>query len=431
MKKFFKYSLASICIVLIAFGIYIYTSGYRIEVQQKGINSDVFLKGFENAIELETDENGNYVVCYEKEIVKINSDNKTEKIYTNNSLEIEDVLYMKENLLILSKGDLLKFDLSNGHVERILKDIPYGGENIKRKLLEKDGKLLLSIGTYTNTGIAEEGDIFTKSFWDKSPINLTLNGENYGNDKTGAFREYGKESKENEEVKAALLGNGAVYEVDINSKKSVLYSSGIKNITSWDLNSKNEIVCAVEGLEAEGVRRALRDSDYIYKINKGSWYGWPDYSGGDKISSAKFSDSKEIAPLIKYPPEKNVKGPYYEHNKLKSISELAIDKKGILLEKDTIVFFDNLEKKLYSIDNNKVVKEILSFDKNSKIEKIIFLDTKCLLLDSNSGYIYSIQKDKMAFINEIPKSIIVIIITLGLVIMLILVNKALKRKNIK
>ena len=37
----------------------------------------------------------------------------------------------------------------------------------------------------------------------------------------------------------------------------------------------------------------------------------------------------------------------------------------------------------------------------------------------------------MAFINEIPKSIIVIIITLGLVIMLILVNKALKRKNIK
>ena len=200
MKKFFKYSLASICIVLIAFGIYIYTSGYRIEVQQKGINSDVFLKGFENAIELETDENGNYFVCYEKEIVKINSDNKTEKIYTNNSLEIEDVLYMKENLLILSKGDLLKFDLSNGHVERILKDIPYGGENIKRKLLEKDGKLLLSIGTYTNTGIAEEGDIFTKSFWDKSPINLTLNGENYGNDKTGAFREYGKESKENEEV---------------------------------------------------------------------------------------------------------------------------------------------------------------------------------------------------------------------------------------
>ena len=67
-----------------------------------------------------------------------------------------------------------------------------------------------------------------------------------------------KRAKKMKRFKAALLGNGAVYEVDINSKKSVLYSSGIKNITSWDLNSKNEVVCAVEGLEAEGVRGASK-----------------------------------------------------------------------------------------------------------------------------------------------------------------------------
>ncbi len=33
-------------------------------------------------------------------------------------------------------------------------------------------------------------------------------------------------------------------------------------------------------MEDEGYRPLSGDSDYIYKIEgKGTWYGWPDYSG--------------------------------------------------------------------------------------------------------------------------------------------------------
>lgn len=429
MKKFLKYSLASIFIVAFALGIYIYTSGYRIEVQEKGIKSDIFLKGFENAVALESDGKGNYFICYENEIIKINKENMTEKIYTNNGLEIEDAVYLENNLFLLSKGDLLRVNLNDGSIDRIIKDIPFGNERIKRKLLINKDKMYLSIGSFTNTGIMEKSDQFTKELWDKSPVDLELTGENFGDGNTGAFKKYGEKSTADEKVKGESLGNSAVYEIDIEKKEGLLYASGIKNILAWDINSSGEIVGAIEGLEPDGTRGALRDTDHIYKITKGTWYGWPDYSGGDKISSPKFSDSEAIKQIIKKPLEEVVKGPDYEHNNLSSLDCLAIDRKGVILEEDTILFFDNKENKVFSLDNKKKVTEFLKLDKNSEIKDIVFLDTECLLLDSQSGYIYRLEKDRLNFIGNIPKSIIIILVVTGLAILLISVKKILNKKD--
>ncbi|MGL5649948.1 MAG: hypothetical protein ACRDDY_19115 [Clostridium sp.] len=430
MKKFLKYSIASVLIVVLALGIYIYTSGYGIQVKEKDVKSDIFLKGFENAIQIEGDEEGNYFVCYTNEIVKINSDNQTEKIYTNTNLEIEDAIYHEGNILIISKGDLFKINVKSGNLENVLKKIPYGGDRIKRKIIIKDDKILLSIGAFTNTGIAEKGDSFTKELWDKTPVEIELTGENYGEGKTGAFKKYGESSKEGEKLKEEMLGNGAIYEVKLDGKEPVIYASGIKNILSWDINSKGEIVGAIEGLEADGERGALRDTDHIYMINEGTWYGWPDYSGGDKISSPKFSKEGEgIKEVIKNPLEEVVKGPYYEHNNLKSIKALAVDRKGVLLEEDTIIFFDDVEKKIYSLDDKKIVKEFLKLDSKSSISDILMLDTECLLLDGESGYIYKLQKEGNNFILNMPKSIMVIVIGIALIVLFILVKKIMKNKK--
>ena len=38
------------------------------------------------------------------------------------------------------------------------------------------------------------------------------------------------------------------------------------------------------------VRGIKNDRDYIYEINGDRWYGWPDYSGGDPITSPRFTD---------------------------------------------------------------------------------------------------------------------------------------------
>lgn len=432
MKKFLKYSLASILIVIFAFGIYIYTSGYRIEVQEKGIKSDIFLKGFENAIALENDNDGNYFVCYENEIVKINKDNMTEKIYTNNNLQIEDAIFFEDSLILLSKGDLLKINVKDGNIDRILKEIPFGGERIKRKLLAKDDKILLAVGSFTNTGISEKGDEFTKELWDKSSVDLEVTGENFGEGNTGVFKKYGEKNTEGEKIKGENIGNSAIYEIDLEKKEAKLFASGIKNILSWDLNSKDEIIGTIEGLEPEGPRGALRDTDHIYKITKGTWYGWPDYSGGDKINSSKFSDGENIKLAIKKPLEEVVAGPYYEHKNLSSISEMAIDKDGSVLEEDTILFFDSKEKKIFSINDKKIVEEFLTLDKKSDIKDILFLDTECLLLDSESGYIYRLEKARLSFIGNIPKSIVIILVITFLVILLIVAKKVLDRsRNIK
>ncbi|MGL4850832.1 MAG: hypothetical protein ACRC28_18255 [Clostridium sp.] len=430
MKKFIKYSIASVLIVVLALGIYVYTSGYGIQVKEKDVKSDIFLKGFENAIQIEGDGEGNYFVCYTNEIVKINNDNQTEKIYTNTNLEIEDAIYYDKSLLVISKGDLLKINIENGGIERILKDIPYGGDRIKRKLIVKDEKILLSIGTFTNTGIAEKGDSFTKELWDKTPIDIELTGENYGEGKTGPFKKYGEQSKKDEKLKGENLGNGAIYEVKLDGTEPVIYSSGIKNILGWDINSKGEIVGAIEGLEAEGTRGVLRDTDHIYKISEGTWYGWPDYSGGDKISSPKFSkDGEKINKVIKNPLEEVVKGPYYEHKNLKGIKAFAVDKGGVLLEEDTVIFFDDIDKKVYTLDGKKIVKEFLKLDSKSSITDILMQETECLLLDGESGFIYRLTREKGNFILNVPKSIMIIVAGIGLVVLFIFVKKMMNKNN--
>ncbi|MGL4875038.1 MAG: hypothetical protein ACRC30_10365 [Clostridium sp.] len=430
MKKFIKYSITSVLIVILALGIYLYTSGYGIQVKEKDVKSDIFLKGFENAIQIESDEEGNYFVCYTNEIVKINGDNQTEKIYTNTNLDIEDAIYYDESLLVISKGDLLKISIKNGGMERILKDIPYGGDRIKRRLLVKDEKILLSIGTFTNAGIAEKGDSFTKELWDKTPVDIELTGENYGEGKTGAFKKYGVASKKGEKLKGENLGNGAIYEVKLDGTEPVIYASGIKNVLGWDINSKGEILGVIEGLEAEGVRGALRDTDHIYKITEGTWYGWPDYSGGDKISSPKFSKEGEtINKVIKNPLEEVVKGPYYEYKNLKGIKAFSVDEEGILLQEDTILFFDDIDKKVYTLDEKKIVKEFLKLDSKSSINDILMLETECLLLDGESGYIYRLTKEKDGFIFNMPKSIMIIVIGIGLAVLFIFVKKVMKKER--
>ena len=82
-----------------------------------------------------------------------------------------------------------------------------------------------------------------------------------------------------------------------------------------------------------------RDFDYLYKIDKGKWYGWPDFSGGDPISSPRFKGQNVVLPLIKNPPNKIVSAPIYQYSDVGIIKYLAIDKEGRILDKNTKVLF--------------------------------------------------------------------------------------------
>lgn len=415
MKKFLKFSIFSILVVSMSLVIYKYSNRYDIEIEKDGIKSDLLIKGLEGASSICSGDGDELFVAFKNEIININSNNQINKVYKDVNLDIEDIMYKDGSLYVISKDKLLLFNDNNSNGKVILDNIPFEGENLDRKLLDNKESILISIGASTNSGIAERGKPY-----DTYPIDLILNGNNFGSGETGGFKPYGDSSREDEKIEGKKIANASIISVDRNTHKVSLFSSGIRNVKGYDLNSKGEVIAEIGGMTSSGTRGVIRDFDYIYKITKGIWYGWPDFSGGDPITSPRFSDGEKIKPIIKNQPEKKTPTPMYQHKSVNSLDGLVVDKTGNILEKDAIIFYDNKEKVLYSLDNKKVLSKIVTFGDETNIEDMIISNDKCLLLDSDKGYIYRIFKEDKILGDKIPYSVIIItsiIILLGVAIL--------------
>jgi len=224
----------------------------------------------------------------------------------------------------------------------------------------------LSIGTVSNSGIKEDGSL------ELIPID-----------------------KED-------LGNGALYQIDIKENKMRLYATGIRGITGMDLNSSGDVIGIFSGMKNEGNRPINRDKDYIYKIEKGTSYGWPDYSGGDPINSPRFKGEKLLEPLIEKPPERLVATPLFQSEYLDSLREMAIDTEGKILPKDSIIFWNRQDQMLCSLNKENVLYDILKVNKDSNIEDIIHSRDGFYILDEGLGCIYELQPKKGFFKYELP-----------------------------
>ena len=330
MKRFVKFSIISFVIVVGAFSVFEFSNKYRMSILKNNISWSIAAKNCKESIAFDKDENGNTYIAYNNCIKSLKEDGREEVILEDKSLNIENLLYYKDSLYFISVEKLYKYDLSNKALKEILGEIPCKGKYLNRNLIIKDSKLLVSIGSATNSGVVDnDGTYDTKKIpYDISPINITLNGFNYGKEKTGAFMSYGNSSQEGEKIKAQNLGNASVAEINLENIKISLYACGIRNIKGWDLDSENSLVAIVGGMENIGSRPINRDCDYIYKLDKGKWYGWPDFSGGDPISSPRFKGEKIVSTLISNPPNKVVPAAIYQYSKPGIIKYLAKIRKG-------------------------------------------------------------------------------------------------------
>lgn len=428
MKRLIFFLVSGIFIVSSSLFIYMYTNRYEVKTFEEEIDSKLFLKGVKGSKAIAKDKEGYLYIAYENEITKITDEGKVLKSIKNRGFSIEDIEIKGERIYILSKDKLYSLNLNGDDKKEIVKDIPFG-DDLDRKLLGKDNDIYLSIGTFTNSGIAEESEFFEEKKKDLSPIDLKLKGINYGKKNTGAFKEFGDSSKEGEKINKSKIGNASLIKIDVNKEKIETFASGIKDIKGIDYKANGEIYAAVSGMKNEGDRPVLRDSDYIYNLKEGSWYGWPDFSGGDPISSPRFTDNLKIENLLLNPPKESVDGPYYQHNSVDSIECLVIDREGVLLEKDSILYFDSKRKEVLSLNGEKELTKIIGLKEGNEIIDILFLKDKCLLLEKENGVIYEIYNSNLLSSKKaVPKVTIIIVLIITLIALVIIVNKILKSK---
>lgn len=428
MKRFLKFLVFSTLVVSISFEIYEINNKYTIDIINKNIGWSINNKGIKDAKSFDFDENGNLYIAFSDSLKIIKEDNKEETLIKKKDFNIYDMVIYKNEIILATGRDIVKYNYENDEILELIKDLPNLGENKYTKLLIEDDILYITIGTNTNSGILDKDS----TDCDVPSFEWILSGENYGDNNTGAFVEYGIQNKSGEKVKEGIISNGTILSYDFTSGKISTFATGIRNIEGLDFNNEGKIIAIVGGMEDKGSRAVKDDKDYIYEIKENAWYGWPDYSGGDSITSPKFSDgTNKLEPVISNPPTKTPYGPIYQHYNLSSLKGLAVDREGNILGQDVIVFADNKENYLYSLGKNNVANKIVDLGDNSKVEVIRCYKDGIYVLDSKVGVLYKLESTGNKTIFKLPIIIwgFIIVFIIALIIAEVLKYNKKYKKN--
>ncbi|MBU5225063.1 hypothetical protein KQI36_00095 [Clostridium senegalense] len=403
MKK--KAGLAFILLIIVSTFIFV-----NAKKQDYGVGSNVSnaklelkLKGLKGAKDFVKDNLDNYYIAFKKRIIVVEKDGKSYTVVSNKDFDIKSMDY-KDSILYFSSGNkIYSYNLQSEKLKECIDNIPNFGD-YKDVFIKVSGNYLIaSVGAATNSGVVGEDNHWTKEFpleKDHSAKELILKEVNLGKDNTGAFKEKGKESFDGQVIPGEKIGNSTLIMYNLENEQYETFAWGIRNITGLDFSSKGKIYASVGGMEYRGVRPICNDKDYIYEIKKDEWYGFPDFSGGDPVTSPKFMDEDEKTEsfLLSKHPNPTPQGPEYEHDKVSAIKSLAVDSKGVLGETDDIYFYDDIEKCIFVCSSEKTAKEFISLGKKSNVKSIKTTNSGIGILETSQGCLYE------ANINDTEKS---------------------------
>lgn len=396
MNKFFK---SIIIIIILSFSVILlnkfYINEQNIKLKDNKLRCNLKYRGLKKAVDVTGDENENYYIAYKTKLQYIDSNGKSFIIFSNKNMNINSLEYYKETLYFSSDESVYAYDLHKKECNKIISDLPNFGDYKDSIIKINNDYLYITIGASTNSGVVGKDNKWLENNsynCDVSPYKIVLKGLNFGNSKTGAFVSYKTKSIKGQIVPGHFPGNASVIMYNLKTKLRATYAWGIKNVEGLDFDSKDRMIVSIGGMENRGSRAVKGDTDYIYILKYKNWYGWPDYSGGDPITSPKFKSSTNgtIPFVLENHPTENPRAPFYVHKNLSSLKKLSVDKKGTLGEIDDIYFYDDKDKNICSINEKGILKEKIKFKGKNKISSIKYINNKIVFLDYNTGDLYEL-----------------------------------------
>jgi hypothetical protein len=372
---------------------------YKVTVKDEVIKSQILFKGLSDAVDFTKDSEGNYYVAFKNKIQYINKEGKSYNILTNKLISITSLDY-KDNILYYASGTFVySYNLLTKVNSQIIKNIPNYGDYNKSLIKINGDYLFVTIGSATNSGVVGQDNSWISEYpqnHDITPKSITIKGTNFGVENTGAFVSYKTRNIKGQIITEHVPGNSSILIYNLKTKAEGNFAWGIRNIKGIDFNSEGKILVAVGGMEDRGLRPVKGDSDYIYQLKKNAWYGFPDYTGGDPISSPKFKglNNNTIPFILDQHPTTNPPAPIYQHSSVDSIVGLSVDENGIIGDKDSIYFYEKNDNSIYSLNKANALKEKINFPKDTYISSMKFFNN-LILLDSKNGYLISLEKKQI------------------------------------
>jgi glucose/arabinose dehydrogenase len=237
-------------------------------------------------------------------IIKITADYRAEVIASDGLIPPVTGLEIVEGKLYVSHKGKVSI-VENGQLKDIVTGLPSSGDHQNNNLvLGSDGKIYMGQGTVTNTGVVgEDNHIFG---WLESNPNLhetpckdiTLVGQNFESQnplkegsetvRTGAYQPFGKEARAGQIVKGNSKCGGSIVRFNPDGSEFELFAWGLRNPFGLEFDSSGQLWSTFHGADVRGSRPIFNDPDYLVKVDKDAWYGFPEYFNGVPASEMTY-----------------------------------------------------------------------------------------------------------------------------------------------
>jgi glucose/arabinose dehydrogenase len=222
---------------------------------------------------------------------------------------------------VLEGGRLLRISM-DGKIDAVVTGLPsFGDHHTNGPAVSPDGWIYFTQGTATNSGIVGEDNFKfgwlkrRTDFHDIPGQDITLSGEsietgdvlNSGSGRkvrTGAFLPFGTAAQPGQVIKGAVKSSGSVLRVRPEGGEPELIAWGFRNPFGLAFGPDGALFVTDNGYDDRGSRPAWGTPDLLWKVQRGLWYGWPDYSGGEPLTDPAFHSpgKAQPKPLLARPP---------------------------------------------------------------------------------------------------------------------------------
>ena len=222
-------------------------------------------------------------------------------------------LQWHEGSLIVSEGGnpgrISRLDPASGRRTTILDGLPgLGNYHTNMAVAGPDRKLYFSQGAMTNSGVI--GLDSSELPWlgavehncDIPGYDVTLDEFSGVADaagrsvRTGAFAPFGSVRPRGTRLAGRVPCTAAVMRCDLDGGNLELVAWGLRNAFGMGFLADGRLLATDQGADARGVRPLANCPDFLYQVEAGAWYGWPDFYGGTPATDARFRGAGAASP---------------------------------------------------------------------------------------------------------------------------------------
>jgi glucose/arabinose dehydrogenase len=273
------------------------------------------------------------------------------KVLAEQGLEppVTGLLYVGDRLYVSHRGKVSVIQ-PDGSLKDIITGLPSKGDHQNNKLtFSKEGKLYLTQGTTTNSGVVGiDNHVFGwlgefPKAHDIPCEDITLNGENFESENplksgqktiTGAYKPYGTPSKIGEVIKGEVRCSGSILRFNPDGSGLEVFAWGLRNPYGIAFDSSGTLWATNHGADVRGSRNIFNDPDYLIKVESGAWYGWPDFFDAEPATEARFKEPTKPQPNFLWQDHPKLAKPFLTFDSHSGINGIALSPGGSFGFKD-------------------------------------------------------------------------------------------------